>query len=141
MDKKLSFKVIDIAYEAFDESIWEVSINGLDLKVRVGDNCLTTEDHLKLKGGTFDAPLSLEFVQVETASQKSPAFEIQDRPVHLRSGADVLIRGKVAAICSEELVLIESLVPIYLHIEGPFPWKVGDSIQARGLLCLVLEES
>ncbi len=141
MENKLHLKVLDIAYEPFDESIWELTISALDLRVRCGDNCLTTEDHLVYRNKSYDAPLGLEFVQIDACPPGQALFEIQERAPHLRSGSEMLVSGRIKTAVSEDLLLLESRIPLYLHVEAPHTWKSGDFVQARGLLCIVLEET
>lgn len=141
MENKLHLKVLDIAYEPFDESIWELTIGPLNQRVRCGDNCLTTEDHLDLVNKDYDAPLGLEFVQIDRCPPGPALFEMQEAAPLRRAGSEILVSGQIKARFGEDLLLLESRIPLYLHVDAPHPWKEGDFVQARGLLCIVLEET
>lgn len=141
MENKLPLKVFAIAYQPFDESIWDLTIDALGQRVRCGDNCLTTEDHLAFAGQSYTAPLGLEFVQMDHCPPGPPLFEIEEPAPHRRAGSEVLVSGRISARCAEDLLLLESRIPLYLHLDAPNSWKVGDFVQARGLLCIVLEET
>jgi hypothetical protein len=139
MQKKLKVDVLHIDYQAFDESIWDLRVG--DLKLRAGDNCLTTEDHRDLEGHTVDIALGLEFVQLEANPSEARGLTLEERPASRRSGSDVAVSGRLSERVNDELYLLEGPWPIYLHLEDPNGWHIGDFVQARGLLCVMLEES
>jgi|GEM_PF-6639206 hypothetical protein len=139
MHKKLKVDVLRIDYQAFDESIWDLRVGGL--KVQAGDNCLTTEDHRDLAGQTVEIALGLEFVQLEANPSEAQGLTLENRPASRRCGSDIAVSGRLSERIGDELYLLDGPWPIYLHLEDQHEWHIGDYVQARGLLCVMLEES
>lgn len=129
----LKVLVENIDYESHSESMWTVSVPGLNRSIVCTDLAMTNESHLELIGKECSVSLSLELAYA-TVIEGGVSFDVNDREENIRDGYSVSLQGKVLKILDDDELIVGSKIEISVELENSIPVKIGDFIEAKGLM-------